>query len=53
MGLKYLVVPDWASLAEPKTWIYALGQAFFSLSLAGIWDDSLWKLSKKRCRYYI
>ena len=34
-GLKYLVVPDWASLAEPKTWIYALGQAFFSLSLAG------------------
>ena len=34
-GLKYLVVPDWASLAEPKTWIYVLGQAFFSLSLAG------------------
>ena len=34
-GIKYLVVPKWSSLMEPKTWIYALGQAFFSLSLAG------------------
>lgn len=34
-GLKYLVFPDWSSLLSPKTWIYALGQAFFSLSLAG------------------
>ena len=34
-GIKYLVVPKWFSLMEPKTWIYALGQAFFSLSLAG------------------
>ncbi|MGM9530210.1 sodium-dependent transporter [Intestinibacter sp.] len=34
-GLKYLVFPEWSCLFSPKTWIYALGQAFFSLSLAG------------------
>ncbi len=34
-GYRYLFVPTWAALADPKTWIYALGQAFFSLSLAG------------------
>ncbi|GKX28511.1 sodium-dependent transporter [Vallitalea longa] len=34
-GYKYLFLPDWNLLAEPKTWVYALGQAFFSLSLAG------------------
>lgn len=34
-GYKYLTNPDWSLLASGKTWIYALGQAFFSLSLAG------------------
>ena len=34
-GYKYLLVPEWEALANPKTWVYALGQAFFSLSLAG------------------
>ena len=34
-GYRYLLVPDWSYLLQPKTWIYALGQAFFSLSLAG------------------
>ena len=34
-GYKYLFVPKWNLLANPKTWVYALGQAFFSLSLAG------------------
>lgn len=34
-GIKYLLVPKWEFLGNPKTWIYALGQAFFSLSLAG------------------
>lgn len=34
-GYKYLFIPRWEFLAQPKTWIYALGQAFFSLSLAG------------------
>lgn len=34
-GYDYLFKPDWAKLAEPQTWVFALGQAFFSLSLAG------------------
>ena len=34
-GYRYLFVPKWDALADPKTWVYALGQAFFSLSLAG------------------
>ena len=34
-GYRYLIHPDWSLLAKEKTWIYALGQAFFSLSLAG------------------
>lgn len=34
-GYQFLLKPDWSMLAVPKTWVYALGQAFFSLSLAG------------------
>ncbi|MEM1484278.1 sodium-dependent transporter [Oscillospiraceae bacterium PP1C4] len=34
-GYKYLMVPKWEFLLDPKTWIFALGQCFFSLSLAG------------------
>lgn len=34
-GYSYLFTPDWTALANPKTWVYAMGQAFFSLSLAG------------------
>ncbi|MEG0069051.1 sodium-dependent transporter [Cetobacterium sp.] len=34
-GYKYLFNPDWSALGSAKTWVYALGQAFFSLSLAG------------------
>ena len=34
-GYKYLFIPRWEYLANPDTWIYALGQCFFSLSLAG------------------
>ena len=34
-GYEFLFSPDWSALADPKTWMYALGQAFFSLSLAG------------------
>lgn len=34
-GYKYLFIPKWGFLCDPKTWVYALGQAFFSLSLAG------------------
>lgn len=34
-GYKYIFVPKWEQLGNIKTWVYALGQAFFSLSLAG------------------
>lgn len=34
-GYKFLVHPDFQVLWTPKTWVYALGQAFFSLSIAG------------------
>lgn len=34
-GYRYLFVPQWEHLADINTWVYALGQAFFSLSLAG------------------
>lgn len=34
-GYKFLFVPRWEALLDMKTWVYALGQAFFSLSLAG------------------
>lgn len=32
-GYKYMFIPRWDALLDPKTWVYALGQAFFSLSL--------------------
>ena len=31
----YLFQPDWSAMANPQTWVYAMGQAFFSLSIAG------------------
>lgn len=34
-GYKFMFIPKWEALLNPKTWVYALGQAFFSLSLAG------------------
>ena len=34
-GYAFLFKADWSKLADVKTWVYALGQAFFSLSLAG------------------
>lgn len=34
-GYSYMFVPRWNELGNIKTWVYALGQAFFSLSLAG------------------
>ena len=34
-GYRYIFRVDSEALADPKTWIYALGQAFFSLSIAG------------------
>lgn len=34
-GYQYIFRVDKKALADPITWIYALGQAFFSLSIAG------------------
>ena len=34
-GYSFLLKPKWSELGNVKTWVYALGQAFFSLSLAG------------------
>ncbi|WP_312644238.1 sodium-dependent transporter [Hydrogenoanaerobacterium sp.] len=34
-GYRYLLVPDWNFLLKPQTWIMAMGQAFFSLSITG------------------
>lgn len=34
-GYKYLLIPDWSYLYNINTWINAMGQAFFSLSITG------------------
>lgn len=34
-GYRYMFVPRWEELGNIQTWVYALGQVFFSLSLAG------------------
>ena len=34
-GYAYLLKPDWSYLLVPETWVMAMGQAFFSLSING------------------
>lgn len=34
-GYEYLLVPRWELLLKPETWVMAMGQAFFSLSITG------------------
>ena len=34
-GYRFMFTPDWAVLKEPMVWIWAMGQAFFSLSIVG------------------
>jgi len=34
-GYKFMFTPDWSALANPMTWVWAMGQAFFSLSVTG------------------
>lgn len=34
-GYKFMFVPQWHYLLKPTTWVWALGQAFFSLSITG------------------
>jgi NSS family neurotransmitter:Na+ symporter len=33
VGLNYYLAPDWTKLADPRVWLAAYGQIFFSLSL--------------------
>lgn len=34
-GYKFMFNPVWSKLLDPMTWIFAMGQAFFSLSITG------------------
>lgn len=34
-GYEYLFIPDWSALLKTETWVMAMGQAFFSLSITG------------------
>ncbi len=34
-GYRFMFTFDWAKLKDPMTWIWAMGQAFFSLSITG------------------
>ena len=34
-GYKFIFTPRWEALKEPMTWVWAMGQAFFSLSVTG------------------
>ena len=34
-GIKYLLTPKWEALANPQTWVMALGQSFFTVGLSG------------------
>ena len=34
-GYKFMFTPDWTALKDPMVWIWAMGQAFFSLSVTG------------------
>lgn len=34
-GYKFMFTSDWAMLKDPMVWVWAMGQAFFSLSVTG------------------
>lgn len=34
-GYRFLFIPDWSALMKVDTWVMAMGQAFFSLSITG------------------
>lgn len=34
-GYKFILRPDWSALKKPMLWVWAMGQAFFSLSITG------------------
>ncbi len=34
-GYKFMFIPRWEALLDPQVWVWAMGQAFFSLSITG------------------
>ena len=34
-GYRFMFTPDWEKLKDPMVWVWAMGQAFFSLSITG------------------
>ncbi len=34
-GYSFIFIPRWEALLDPMVWVYAMGQAFFSLSITG------------------
>lgn len=34
-GYRFMLTPNWEALKDPMVWIWAMGQAFFSLSVTG------------------
>lgn len=34
-GYEFMFNADWSAIGNPQTWVFAMGQAFFSMSLAG------------------
>ena len=34
-GYRFMFTPDWTQLKDPMVWVWAMGQAFFSLSVTG------------------
>ena len=34
-GYRFMFTPDWEKLKDPMVWVWAMGQAFFSLSVTG------------------
>lgn len=34
-GYKFIFMPDWSAMKDPMLWVWAMGQAFFSLSITG------------------
>ena len=46
-GYRFLFVPHWEQLLRTETWIMAMGQAFFSLSITGSGMIVYWAYLKK------
>ena len=52
-GIKYLVVPKMVFFNGAQNLDLCLRSGIFLTFTCWVWDDSLWKLSKTRCRYHV